>query len=440
MESSRRELLDFKAKHPDGVPILPATYRLAPFAATASLPLDSPLPRSARSHGIPAAPFFVASVIEALSESKYAAITAVVPGEADTFCAAAARKACLGALIFTNDSDLLVHDIGPEGEVALLNQVEFVTDDGNTKPSRTCDIIRVSCFRNHDIAQRLGVDNCKRIAFEIKCHPSTTLEAAVQRAKRPPSDASAFTEFLSEFDPELPEPILPQQDHRLKWDRQMNHYLDPRVCELVLQLLDQTSIEPINIYLPPLIEDPARSSAWTSAIEERVFTYSCLRHHLPPKPSTRTRPINEVFRKGDRIASTQITLLNKPDTWKYARSLLHSLQVHDGNIRDRGIIASPYGFWRSYAVSRATTSTDAFQSAFRAEKASFWSWSDVQLAARIEAILYSLRVLRQLLGYLIAIRGASLPKAVSGLEQALASLPPLKVLMATRLEVLQRGE
>ena len=448
LESSRRELLDFKAKHPDGVPISPATYRLAPFSATACLPLDSALPRSTRYHGIPAAPFFVASVIETLSESKFAAITEVVPGEADTFCAAAARRAYRGALIFTNDSDLLVHDIGPEGVIAFLNQVEFVSDNGHTNQSKTCDTIRVSCFRNHDIAQRLGIDSYKRLAFEIKCHPSTTLEAAIQRAKRPPSDADALRDFLSEFDPVLLEPSFPQQDHRLKWDRQMNRYLDPRVSELVLQLINRTSLEPINIYLPALIEDPDRSSAWNITTEDRVFTYSCLWHYLPTTPST--RPINEIFRKGDRIATTQLSLLNKSDTSNYARGLLHRLQAHHhhhqhNNTRERDI-TTPYRFWRSYALSRATEdaemSTEAFQSVFRGTRASVWSWGDVQLAARVEAILYSLRMLRQLLGYLVVvvIRGASLPKAVSALEQVLGTLPVLRGMMATRLEVLQRGE
>ena len=439
LENSRRELLDFKAKYADGVPILPATYRFTSTSATAYMPLDSPLPRSNRYNGIPAAPFFVASIIETLLESKYAALTDVVPGEADTFCAAAARKADRGALIFTNDSDLLVHDLGPERGVVFLKQIEFITDDGKTNHSRTSDTIRARCFWNHNIAQRLGIDNCKRLVFEIKYDPSTTLKAAIKRAKRPLSDASALTEFLSEFDPELLELGPPQQDHHLKPDRQMNRYLDPRVSELVLQVTEKISVELIYIYLPALIEDPDRASAWNNTTEDRAFTYSCLQYYIPA--NVRIRLINEVFRKGDRIATTQIPLLSKSDTSEYARRLLQRIQDHQKNIREKGM--APYGFWRSYAVSRVTgsePSTEAFQSVFRGEgMASFWSWRDVQLTAQIEAVLYSLRILKQLLRYLV-VNGASLPKPMIGLDQALATLPPLKIMMATRLEVLQRGE
>ena len=467
--------------------------------------------------GIPAAPFFVASVIETLLESEYAAVTDVVPGEADTFCAVAARKARGGALIFTNDSDLLIHDIGPEGRIAFFTQVRIATELRDKKHSKICDTIRVNCFRNLEIAQRLGVANCKRLAFEIKCNPSTTLQAAIQRAKQPPSDASALEEFLSEYDPEFSK-LNAQYDRGLDWDRQIYGCLDPRVSELVLQTINETSIQAINIYLPTLIEDPDRASAWCSTAEDRAFTYSCLQYYsmasqgskysqatrssnhgqttkcqilprlycngtnpdfhvpynfegskefqgrkpcapygkqpskesserrgarswnIPTEPST--RPINEVFRKGDRIATKPIAWLSKSDTSEYARCLLHRFQRHQKNICESGITITPYSFWRSYAVSRATDSdmsTEAFLSVLKGEReASFWSWKDVQLAARIEAIIYSLRILHQVLRYLIMI-GASLPEPMIGLDQALATLPPLKIMMATRLEVLQRG-
>ena len=455
--------------------------------------------------GIPAAPFFVASVIETILESKYAAVTDVVPGEADTFCAVAARKAGRGALILTNDSDLLIHDTGPEGTVAFLTQVETSTEDGDTEHSRTCDTIRVNCFRSLEIAQRLRVDNCKRLAFEIKCNPYTTLRAAIQRAKRPPLDASALEKFVSEFDPQL-ELDVSQQDDR---DRQIYRYLDPRVSELVLQTINKTSTQPINIYLPALIEDPDRASAWSSTAENRAFTYSCLQHYsmawhgstqrsnhgqttkdqilshshhnetildsripstfktsktpqsressvpcsqqpltqplnpLPtsPYPTPNPRPISEIFRKGGRIATTPITLLSKSDTLQHASDLLQSFQTHRKKIPEN--TTTGYGFWRSYAVSRATGAemwSEAFYRVLKGKKeADFWSWEDVQSEAQIEAVLYSIRMLRQVLRYLI-VMGASLPEQLIRLDEALATLPPLRIMMGTRLEVLQRGE
>ena len=512
LESNRQELRKFKAKHPEGVPILSDTSQLASASITTSTFVDKPF---CYHRGIPAAPFLVASVIETILESKYAAVTDVVPGEADTFCAVAARKAGRGALILTNDSDLLIHDTGPDGSIAFLTQVEISTEDGDTKHSKTCDTIRVNCFRSLEIAQRLDLENCKRLAFEIKCNPSTTLQAAIQCTKRPPLDASALEEFLSEFDPELSVLDGSQQDRGLDWDRQIYRYLDPRVSELVLQLINQTSIQPINIYLPSLIEDPDRASAWSSTAEDRAFTYSCLQHyskarhdstkssnhgqttkdqirssphpnentpnsHIPStfktsknlrnrtphipcnqQPSTApskppyaseypiptppsNRPISEIFRKGDRTATTPITLLNKPALTTHASYLSQSIQSHQKTIPLNNL-TTPYGFWRSYAVSRATGSdpevwTEKFHRLLKGDKeAGFWSWGDVHSVARIEAVLYSLRILRQVLGVLIG-RGVSLPEVLVGLDQVLATLPPLRMMMGTRVEVLRWGE
>ncbi|KAL8793403.1 MAG: hypothetical protein Q9195_003989 [Heterodermia aff. obscurata] len=429
LENYRQELRKFKAKHPKGVLISPGASQLAPASVTASIRLDKPV---AYQRGIPAAPFFVASVVETLSGSKFADVTSVVPGEADTFCAVAARKARQGAFIFTNDSDLLIHDTGPEGKIAFLTQVDISTEDGDTKRSKTCETIRANYFQHFEIAQRLGVDNCRRLAFEIKYNPSTTVREAIRRAKQLPSDATALEEFLSEFDPNRS-----KLDISLR-DRQIIRFLDPRISELILQTINETSTQPINMYLPVLIEDPDRASAWNSTTEDRAFAYSCLQYHAPTTFSS--RPINEVFRKGDRIATTQIAWLNKSETSEYARRLLQRLQKHQRYVRENAIV-DPYGIWRSYAVSEAMgseISTGAYYSVLRGEReARFWSWKDVQLAAHIEAILYSLRILGQILRYLV-LAGVSLPKPIFGLYEALVSLPRLKIIMATRLELLQR--
>ena len=98
------------------------------------------------------------------------------------------------------------------------------------------------------------------------------------------------------------------------------------------------------------------------------------------------------------------------------------------------------GFWRSYVVSRFAGMEMRAQAAGNGERdKSFWSWGEVQAAARIEAGLYSLRILRQVLRYLVTVKTA-LPHLIIELHQKLVSLPPLKVMMGTRLERFQRGE
>ena len=213
-------------------------------------------------------------------------------------------------------------------------------------------------------------------------------------------------------------------------------YLDPRISELVLQATYHTSEEPVTVYLPALIEDPCRSSAWTHTAIDRILAYSCLQLYLDVE--RRRQSIQEVFRQGDRIAYKETQLLDEPQALSHASSLLASMQQHQAQCNNRNM--SPYGAWRLYAVRRGGFPDRAWDSILRGEAgAKLWKWKDVQIAARVQAILYSLRILQQVLKHLIT-PDAPLPKPLLAVNQALATLPPLKVMMATRLEVLERGK
>ncbi|KAI3000604.1 hypothetical protein CBS147346_6958 [Aspergillus niger] len=57
-----------------------------------------------------------------LSDFPWGDAVVMVPGEADTYCAHVARLT--GCAILTNDSDLLLHDLGKRGSVVLLDSIE----------------------------------------------------------------------------------------------------------------------------------------------------------------------------------------------------------------------------------------------------------------------------------------------------------------------------
>lgn len=368
-------------------------------------------------------------------------VTQVVPGEADSFCAVAARTVHGRTVILTNDSDLLVHDLGIQGDVVFLNQIELRVENGNTKHLKGCETIRVNSFSMHSIAQRVGFRDYTRLAFEIRSHPSTTLHAAIQRTTEPVSDATAFEDFLHEYQEvssrsSRPLHSAPQETPVL--GHQQERYLDPRISELVIQVTSDTTVIPPRIYLPVLIEDPLRTSAWTISTDHRTFAYSCLRFYISIKSELKS--VQEVFRKGDRIGITPIDTLNESETVAYASLLLR--KIHETRVIC-GDDIGPYGFWRWYAVSQVWTSDMSEEARFSmlkgTEKVTFWTWRDVQLDACVQAVLYSLRIVRQVLNHLNSM-DTSLPEPLIELDEVMSTLPPLKVMMTTRLETLERGE
>jgi hypothetical protein len=58
-------------------------------------------------------------------------------------------------------------------------------------------------------------------------------------------------------------------------------------------------------------------------------------------------------------------------------------------------------------------------------------WADIHLTAQVQAVLYSLRIMRQLIGFTTSASDLMLK-----IQDALMSLPPLHVLMRSRFEML----
>jgi hypothetical protein len=75
----------------------------------------------------PEPPFLVPSVIESIKNSRFGDVLAVVPAEADVYCAteAVAYEMSTGkpATIITNDSDLLIQASGAQTRVLLLSSI-----------------------------------------------------------------------------------------------------------------------------------------------------------------------------------------------------------------------------------------------------------------------------------------------------------------------------
>lgn len=439
LTKGRKELLSAKAKQNEGFPISVKTPELAKTSVPASKLLRNKTPRAMR-RGIPTVPFLVPAAIEAIAESKYASVTRVVAGEADAFCAVAARTNDRATLVLSSDSDLLVYDLGPKAGLADFNRFHPRKEEPSTGRLNGCERITIRMFKPRDIARRLGLNGLERLAYQIKVDSTVKLPEAIERSTHPPVNPESLNRFLSKYDVEnLAVPMLdrdPKSDHAPS-------YIDPRISELMHQVNEGSSPEPINMYLPMLLEDPDRISAWTETAEARAFAYSCLNIYRPG--NTTSRLLQEVYREGDHVGITAMNWLDESETLAYASTYFNKIRDHmdDQSKPPRGEIWNHYRLWRGYALSLLCDPPLTIESSKHIlegnEDSSIWSWTDVQDNARLQASLYSLRIMQQILRHLDS-SGCLLSRPLLTLLQTLKTLPPIRIMMTTRLEAIERGQ
>jgi XPG domain containing len=234
----------------------------------------------------------------------------------------------------------------------------------------------------------------------------------------------------------------------------------------------------LHIYLPPLLEDPSRDSAWSYGREIRALGYGLLRRHFTPggsgSPSRvengsgsesgsgrkrkasegeereedededrgealrNLREVNilEYYRRGTRIVGVPVMFLseNDDDIETQIHSLLDSLDTHNPpplpsfSSSSSSPSSPPHSnnplpppsamtmkantntrFWHSYAL---TALSEQRTQAEKAAPSSAWahrhlnpdcrpcaaprSWDEVHDQACVEAVLYSLRMVKQI--------------------------------------------
>ncbi|EGY20498.1 uncharacterized protein VDAG_10127 [Verticillium dahliae VdLs.17] len=242
-------------------------------------------------------PFLVPAILERLRLSeKYAPLIRLVPGEADAYCADHALHH--GGCVLTSDSDLLVHDLGPRGAVILFHDLRTGTLDGHRG-------LIAARYSPASIAERLRLPptsaGIQRFAHELSRDPYKSLpqllQAAQQRAAAEGDDAAedaAYETFLRPYRAHDAETTAAAATFAA-----LATPLDPRVSELVLQspaLRSRLGIpedededeegpraphsEPL-IFLPLLMDCPARPSAWEASLDVRRLGYALLRAAHP---------------------------------------------------------------------------------------------------------------------------------------------------------------
>jgi hypothetical protein len=376
--------------------------------------------------------FLVASIIDALAKApKYAPRVKVMAGEADGFCAENIRAN--GGLVLTSDSDLLVHDLGNNGGVVFFADVSFDAEaKGLTAP----------LFRVEDICKRLSLKTdhgLAKLAFELVNDPQLTIEQAAELARRSTAATSNPVGYAAFLESYLSPETVPERD---KSDD--GTILDPRVSELALRCLpaskdgkpscdhSSTGGNDLAIYLPFLLDYPVRTSAWETSKTIRKLAYSLLQLGRGVSISS----VAEFRRPQSPSSGVRIHCFAPPDISKQAFELLNLLSRVDTGI------SNPELMWMALAIY---LDIDTIMEQGKGSVPSFdllrqyivgnldqGSWDFIHFLAQVQALLYSLRILKQTIEFTACHAPTGLSPEITKLRERLAELPPLTAFPSVR--------
>ncbi|KAF7511532.1 hypothetical protein GJ744_004120 [Endocarpon pusillum] len=493
------------------------------FNAEALFHPANPLPPNFKA--MPAPPFMVAAVIDRLrsqldlqpatttSSDRQAlpsrsALIQLVPAEADAYCAAYARKT--GAAILTSDSDLLAYDLGSDGSVILLDSIRLSTlsEEENAK-----QVLFGTRYHGPSLTSALGIScTLQRFCFARLLDPTTSaseLKVRCGKSLDSPLGSSMREEWRRFIQQYSTDDVDSQQEEEEEEEEAYNHAryshkiapaqlqgLDPRIAELVTQLQhsrpcssvsateeegptneeatgDEDREDDVHMYLPLLIEDPSRDSAWSYGSSVRHLAYTILLHHLPTLPPDiaaekrrrrRARRIKEYQRRGSRIVGLPLDAdLHAASNEMEAQveKLLQSIRSHEQrfasqsetSIESTTLIASPSRFWKSFALDLVSEQrllgakpppNNIWAASYLTPQHVPYipsSWDHVHNQASVEAVLYGLRILEQIASFAVRYdcsrsnedesrdqKGVT-ERVVRALVDVLASLPPIEQLM-----------
>lgn len=436
LQNYANQLVTYRALHKDGF------TPCSPSLSTQKLNLMSSPTLSAKLKALSAPPLLVNAVIEALLSSPYGSLTSVIPGEADAYCAHLARQG--ESHIFTSDSDLLVHDLG-KSCVVLFKDIEVIQVASKGK------VLRASQYHPSGIAQKFGLPKLLEVAFFLSEDNHRAFQEAIRLAKeQTPSDAD-FATFAEQYG------LLPMQStltSTLEKNDLVDNILarlDPRVSELIHQIrIPKRSLTSsvqlpgkkvgLTIYLPFLIDDPTKTTAWQAGESIRVLTYSLLRLLDP-----HVTQVSEFLRKGTRVADTVHSLYDA----QYMTSSANLLKSSIRSSAQKMALLSHTASWRAFAAEtvcaaclergKAPPELRELADLVRCENSLALTWPYIHASAQLQAVLYSLRVLHQVLLLTLALLSIRPISVQDSLQESLQELSNTLETLPSIADMLEQG-
>ena len=385
--------------------------------------------RRARSEVAPA-PFLVSAILEGLLQTEYREVVYAVPDEADRYCVAAARHACIkegkhgrGLAIFANDSDLIVFDSGPYTTIIPLNNL--INREGHDGKQ----VLSGAEICPAELSRDWKCDSLVELAWHMSQH--TTLSVRECRARMISGRAPTSQEYL-EFAAQYQLDTHPLVLERLQKDideRVSYASMDARVSELVHQAgdADRLGTSDLDLFLPFLTEDPTRTSAWRVGTRDRQLAYEALLY-----ATANNATVLEYKRAAERVSAAKL------QGWEFG-TLSDRLRERIGLARVQlkdcmQVTNDRLSGWRLFVI-RVLLQDFVWEdwtfpppeevvavNTGRACK----TWELVHLSAQYQAAFYSLRMLAQIARYVLRTHSEKAEALfLSELVSLLAGLPSL---------------
>jgi hypothetical protein len=355
-------------------------------------------------------PFMVACAIEHLRQTAYGPVIDLIPDEADVACVVYACQQPSVAML-SSDSDLVVF---PHATIKRVTLVLLRTLE-ETATATGKLVLMADCLRPAEISPRLKIPSLHFLAYRRYIDPSAS-SSTIRLAARSTSTTGSINmslKFLAEYD------CINEVEAALS-TQQCAVHLDPRLSELRSQYhYSRHSLDartPMHMYLPALFEDPAREAPWQHGSDLRQLAYSLLNFSVPTKQ--RRRSLVEYQRRGWRVGDHVVDILSEKDLLKIFGEDISLLQhVHTGENA-----AATMKSWQKLALHAVNKR--------RGEDGRFNFLPAIHLSACIQAVIYSLRLLKQV-AELLSITAPTSQLVSQDLLDKLATMPSLADLMDT---------
>ena len=424
------QLTTFKALNRDAIP----TNLRAKFGPTYTTDdLFSVVALPQKLTALPAAPFLVTAVTEALRASlRYRPITSLVAGEADEFCAQHARV--FGSTIMTSDSDLLIHDVGHDGKVILLKDLQH---DGSS--------LNALQFHPAKLAHDWDLGTLLPLAFAIKNHRRRSFNDFLTIARCQKMDDPEYARFVSEYitDPPVQAPlVVAVLASDTGYPASVWHNLDSRVSEFVhqtrslwlqqeAQISEDTHVVEYDMYLGFLFDDSSRASAWNAGSQLRRLGYSLL-----CASSLKSARVVEYDRRGLLITPIGVSLLDGRDSMaacsiKITELLDKLLPILDHTPVEKWRFVGTYLVMKELKEDGRAVPAKSDARVLLLSGAHQGTWPSIHFSAILQAVLYSFRILQQLSRVFLALYSKNhamvgLVELLTHLQLRLGTLPQVR--------------
>lgn len=314
--------------------------------------------------------FLAPSLREDLMSSEFAHITRNVPGEADDWCALQAREHS-PSIVFSDDTDLLLYDYPQEFRLLFYRDVELWPEP------------KFKGYSPHSICKELDLSTLLSFAYCLTRDPHASESKLIGEAKSIDTTSHEFNNFAKRYSViSIPtEPTDPRQIPASLQD------LDVRTSEFIHQTLC-SRLAPV-VYLPFLVEDQYRASAWSHGQEFRTISYSLF--------AADRSIFQEYRRKAQKITIQDIESYPPQELLATVETYTHSIKASLDWIAERSV--PPNLTWPLFAIGIVLPdlkSPPHITRWLRILSGDFDNtWDFIHLTACLHAALYSLRFLKQ---------------------------------------------